>query len=102
MTAQVLSELMDQHDAKRAAWIEAHGNDDGFREWFTDQVLPPLQVGQLVKFNEIKNARGYPGTGEILTRHVEAGTYDVKAWGLGGPGTETTVNDVPRSVLSPA
>ena len=35
----LIQELMKQFDARRAGWIEIYGNDKGFKDWFTRQVL---------------------------------------------------------------
>ncbi len=35
----LIRELMKQFDARREAWIEIYGNDKGFKDWFTRQVL---------------------------------------------------------------
>ena len=34
-----LKELMKQYDAKRAEWIVRNGDDEGFDDWFTAQVV---------------------------------------------------------------
>jgi hypothetical protein len=36
---QIIAELMARYDESRKAWIEKHGTEDGFNEWFTAQVL---------------------------------------------------------------
>jgi hypothetical protein len=38
MRQHILEEVMKQYDIRRKNWIEYHGNDDGFDEWFTKQV----------------------------------------------------------------
>ncbi len=35
----ILKEIMDRFNEYRAKWIEKYGNDSGFNEWFTRQVL---------------------------------------------------------------
>lgn len=37
---KALKELMKQYDAKRSEWIILHGDDEGFDDWFTAQVIP--------------------------------------------------------------
>lgn len=56
-----------------------------------------IGIGSLVVFKELKNARGYPLTGEVID-HDDTHAI-VKAWGLYGPGTETEVNNVPLTDL---
>ena len=34
-----LGELMEKWDTTRAEWIKKFGNDDGFGDWFTGQVM---------------------------------------------------------------
>lgn len=36
---KALKELMKQYDAKRAEWIARNGDDAGFDDWFTAQVV---------------------------------------------------------------
>lgn len=56
-----------------------------------------MKVGDFVSFREVNNARGYPATGEVIEVSEDKAT--VRAFGLYGPGTETTVNDVPLEEL---
>lgn len=56
-----------------------------------------IDTGDLVSFLNIKNARGYPATGEVLV--VIGDGCSVEAWGLYGPGSITIVNDVPLNEL---
>ena len=39
MNAQIIKELMAQYNEKRKEWISEKGNDEGFDEWFTAQVM---------------------------------------------------------------
>ena len=39
MNAQIIKELMAQYNEKRKEWISEKGNDEGFDEWFTVQVM---------------------------------------------------------------
>lgn len=32
---ETIAELMKRYDFLRGKWIEAHGNDEGFDDWFT-------------------------------------------------------------------
>ena len=41
--ADALDELMRQYDRNRAQWIDDNGTADGFDEWFTGQVLRPME-----------------------------------------------------------
>lgn len=36
---EALKELMKQYDAKRSEWIVRNGDDEGFDDWFTAQVV---------------------------------------------------------------
>jgi hypothetical protein len=36
---ETLKEMMQKWNEARAAWILANGNDIGFAEWFTAQVM---------------------------------------------------------------
>lgn len=56
-----------------------------------------VEVGSLVVFKTLKNARGYLATGEVLD--VAGDTCTVEAYGLYGPGSTTTVREVPVSDL---
>ena len=53
-----------------------------------------IQKGALISFLNLKNARGYPATGQT-TEQEENGMVKVVAWGLIGPGSETFIHDVP-------
>lgn len=53
-----------------------------------------IQKGALISFLNLKNARGYPATGQVI-REEENGMVKVVAWGLIGPGSETFIHDVP-------
>lgn len=53
-----------------------------------------IQKGALISFLNLKNARGYPATGQVI-REEENGMVEVVAWGLYGPGSETLIHDVP-------
>lgn len=53
-----------------------------------------IQAGDIVAFNKIKNARGYPLTGEVVKRNDDS-TCVVRTWGYAGPGAEMDINDVP-------
>lgn len=33
-----LTELMNQYNTARRAWLASHGNDKGFHAWFTKQT----------------------------------------------------------------
>ncbi len=37
-TAEAIKELMEKFNERRDEWIKKFGSDDGFNEWFTDQV----------------------------------------------------------------
>lgn len=52
-----------------------------------------VQVGDLVAFDKIKNARGYPLTGEVVS--MTERTAVVRTWGYVGPGAEMDIQDVP-------
>ena len=38
-TVEAFKELMDQYDENRGLWIEKYGNDAGYDQWFTEQVV---------------------------------------------------------------
>lgn len=50
-------------------------------------------IGSLVSLEGLKNARGYPAVGEVIS--VKEDLCDVKFWGLYGPGSETTIVNIP-------
>lgn len=56
------------------------------------------EVGELVKFKSVNNARGYPLTGTVEAIR-DNGTIDVKAFGLIGPGADSMVSEVPPEDL---
>lgn len=56
--------------------------------------------GDLVAFHEMKNARGYPATGEIVSKNDD-GSFVVSVYGIPGPGAEIEVRDVPASAMYP-
>jgi len=37
-TAMILRELIAKYDEKRKMWVERYGTDEGFNEWFTNQI----------------------------------------------------------------
>ena len=38
MTIKLFKELMDKYTQNREKWILKNGTDEGFDDWFTDQV----------------------------------------------------------------
>lgn len=56
-----------------------------------------IQVGDIIAFKTLKNARGYPLTGEVI--EVVDGVAIINAYGLEGPGSENIIRDVPTSDL---
>lgn len=56
-----------------------------------------IQAGDLVAFDKIKNARGYPLTGEVLS--ISDGVAVVRTWGYVGPGAEMDIQDVPLAEI---
>ena len=57
----------------------------------------PIGEHSLVSFKYVKNARGYPLTGEVIDTDGKVAL--VKAFGLLGPGSVSEVNDVPLEDL---
>ena len=57
-----------------------------------------MEVGDLVVFHQIKNARGYSATGEVLAKNSD-GSYVVNAYGIQGPGSEHEISDVPDDAI---
>ena len=41
--ANIIRELMQRWDEYRAKWIDAHGTEEGFSDWFTAQVQGPVK-----------------------------------------------------------
>ena len=37
--AETIRELMNKFNEYRAKWVATYGNDNGFNDWFTKQVL---------------------------------------------------------------
>jgi hypothetical protein len=35
----LIAELMKKFDLYRAQWLATYGSDNGFNEWFTNQVM---------------------------------------------------------------
>lgn len=51
------------------------------------------EVGCLVAFEELRNWRGYPLTGEIAS--VDGETFTISTFGRIGPGSEGSIHGVP-------
>ena len=54
---------------------------------------------QLVKFKSMKNARGYPLTGEVQSVDDKSQAMTVVCYGLHGPGEETIIHGVPPEAV---
>jgi len=35
---ELMAELMSKYDEQRAKWLAKYGTDEGFNDWFTQQV----------------------------------------------------------------
>lgn len=62
--------------------------------------MPTYRPGDLVAFHAMKNSRGYPATGEVVSENGD-GLFVVLAYGIHGPGSETEVRDVPADAFYP-
>jgi len=93
-TAEILREVMEQYNARRANWIEALGTPDGFDEWFTEQIVHPVTTpkeGLYVYSTGTVPAYFLRPLGEAPPQAVLVGTLDETrpVWTLTAPdGTD--------------
>jgi ribosomal protein L37E len=55
---ETVKELMKQYDMHREEWVKAQGDDEGFNDWFTDQVY-------------------------VAKRNEHIGDYEIRCWECG-------------------
>lgn len=49
--------------------------------------------GSLISLLHVKNARGYPATGQVIEE--KDGMITAEIWGLEGPGSTNVIRDIP-------
>ena len=47
-----LKEVMKEFNHYRTLWIETHGNDRGFNDWFTSQIQRKIKAKTLIKVGD--------------------------------------------------
>lgn len=57
-------------------------------------MLTKFKTNDLITIKGVRNARGYPITGQFIEFNPDGTTAKVVVWGLYGPGTDTIVPDV--------
>ena len=49
---EALKELMEKYNEFRAKWLSFYGNDNGFNEWFTVQVVGEEKAAEISRVNQ--------------------------------------------------